>query len=129
METELLPGSQPFKVPPYVSNYRFRDEIRLQLEQLEDAGFIRSSKSPYASSITMVKMKGSEWRICNDSRRLNQQTKKDAHPLPNLHDLFRKLYGYSIFSTFDIRHGYYHVVIKESDGYTIFNGISFVIRI
>ena len=31
--------------------------------------------------------------------------------------LFRKLFGYCIFSTFDLRHGYHHILIKESDRY------------
>ena len=114
MEIELLLGSKPFVIKPYVSNFRFRDEIS---EQLEDVRFIRRSNSPYASSNTMSRKPGGEWRMCVDYRALNKQTKKDAYPIPNLHDLFRKLHGYSIFSTFDLRHGYYHIKIKESDRY------------
>ena len=97
--------------------YKHRDEEKAQCEQLELAKFIKRSKSPYASSVTWADKGGGEKRMCIDYRRLNAQTKKDKYPLPNLHDLFRKLHGYSVFTSLDLRHGYYHIRIKESDRY------------
>ena len=122
LKLDLKPGATPFKKAPYKTTFQHMDEIEKQCNKLLEAGFIRPSNSNYASPVCMVAKKkiGSnkiEWRMCIDYRKLNSQTIKDHYPIPDIHLLYRKFVGKRIFSSLDIRHGYYHIEIRPADRY------------
>ena len=50
-----------------------------------------------------------------DYRKLNLITKNDANPLPRVDDLLDALNGYSMFSTLDLRSGYWQVSMRPED--------------
>ena len=52
-------------------------------------------------------------RFCIDFRKLNDATVKDAHPLPRIDNTLEALKGAKIFSTLDLKSGYWQVPIKE----------------
>jgi hypothetical protein len=52
-----------------------------------------------------------------DYRKLNDMTKKDFYPLPNLWFKLEKLSHYKLFSKFDVRAGYNNIYIKDEDQY------------
>ena len=54
-------------------------------------------------------------RLCVDYRALNEVTIKNKYPLPRIDDLFDQLKGAKYISKIDLRSGYYHLKIKESD--------------
>ena len=76
-------------------------------------GYIRPSKSQYASSFFFIKKKDGKLRPVQDYRRLNQHTVHNQYPLPLISDLLTDLRGASIFSKLDVRWGYNNVRIKE----------------
>ena len=78
-------------------------------------GYIRPSKSQYASSFFFIKKKDGKLRPVQDYRRLNQYTVRNQYPLPLISDLLTDLRGASIFSKLDVRWGYNNVRIKEGD--------------
>ncbi len=83
-------------------------------EQLEK-GYIRPSKSPYASPFFFIKKKDRKLRPVQDYRKLNSLTVKNQYPLPLIPELIDRLRNATLFTKLDIRWGYNNVRIKEGD--------------
>ena len=90
-------------------------ELKVQLKDLLDKGFIRPSISPWGARILFVKKKDRSLRMCFDYRQLNKVTIKNKYPLPQIDDLFNQLQGASYFSKIDLRSGYHQVRVKMKD--------------
>jgi hypothetical protein len=90
-------------------------ELKLQLNEMMDKGYISPNVSPWGSPALFVKKKDGTLRLCIDYRKLNKMTIKNKYPLPRIDDLFEKLRGDTIFSKIDLRYGYHQVRIKEED--------------
>lgn len=63
-------------------------ELKLQLKEILDKGYIRPSVSPWGAPILFVKKKHGTLRLCIDYRKLNKVTIKNKYPLPRIDDLF-----------------------------------------
>ena len=90
-------------------------ELKEQLRQLLEQGFIRPSNSPWGAPVLFQKKKDGSLRLCIDYRGLNQVTVKNKYPIPRIDELLDRLHGAKIFSKIDLRSGYYQIRIKESD--------------
>ena len=62
-------------------------ELKKQLEELLDKGFIRPCISPWGAPVLFVKKKDGSLRLCIDYQRFNQITMKNKYPLPRIDDL------------------------------------------
>ena len=99
------------------------------MDTLEKAGVITRSVSPWASPIVIIPKKTEPGeplrrRLCVDYRALNnllptvQKVGSKAKgvltlvPLPKIDEIYAKLKGSFIFSTFDMRSGYHHVALS-----------------
>lgn len=115
-EIEIIAGSSPTNSRGYPHSQNQRVEAERQVTLLMKCGFVERSRSPWASSYLMVPKHGTtELRMCIDYRALNNVTVKDRYPIPSMRDLYSKLAGKRVFSTLDLRSGYYHVAIKPED--------------
>ena len=95
-----------------------RDEDKALLEFLIDhleKGYIRVSKSPYASPFFFVKKKDGKLHPVQDYRKLNTHTVCNQYPLPLISDLITDLSGAWIYTKLDVRWGYNNICIKEGD--------------
>ena len=90
-------------------------ELKSQLQELLDKGFIRPSVSPWGAPVLFVKKKDGTLRMCIDYRQINKVIVKNKYPLPRIEDLFDQLKGASVFSKIDLRSGYYELRVKEGD--------------
>ena len=90
-------------------------ELKTQLQELVDGGFIRTGISPWGAPVLFVKKKDSTWRLCIDYRQLNKVTIRNKYPLPRIDDLFDQLQGAKVFSKIDLRSGYHQLRIRESN--------------
>ena len=59
-------------------------ELKVQLNDLLDKGFIRPSISPWGDPILFVKKKDGSIRLCIDYHQLNKVTIKHKYPLPQI---------------------------------------------
>jgi hypothetical protein len=106
---ELAPGAVPVFRTPYRMSTPELVELKLQLKEMMDKGYIRPSVSPCGAPVLFVKKKDGTLRLCIDYRQLNKVTIKNKYPLPRIDDLFDQLGGVSIFSKIDLRSGYHQV--------------------
>jgi hypothetical protein len=86
-----------------------------EFRNLEKAGIVRRSNSPWSSPLHMVPKPDGSWRPCGDYRRLNLATKHDRYPLPSILDLSAKLHGCKFFSVVDLVKGYHQVPMAPED--------------
>ena len=87
------------------------EELKSQLEELLDKGYVRPSVSPWGAPVLFVRKKDGRLRLCIDYRELNKVTFKNKYPLPRIDDLFDQLRGAEIFSKIYLRSGYHQLRI------------------
>ena len=90
-------------------------ELKAQLKDFLDKGFIRRSISPSDTPILFVKKKVGSLRMCIDYFQLNKVIIKNKYPLPRIEDLFDQLQGASCFSKIDLRSGYHQLRVRGED--------------
>ena len=109
--TDNIPVKEsPRRIPPALFQ-----EVREHLQEMIDAGAIRSSQSPYSSNAVIVRKKDGTIRFCVDFRKLNSKTITDAYPIPKVEETLHLLAGSKYFTKLDLRSGYWQVEIREDD--------------
>ena len=138
IEMEIDTGdSVPIARSPYTLPLKHHEWVRKEIETLEKAGVIERSLSPWASPVIVVPKKSApdepprRW-LCVDYRKVNvlqQEVKKadkgtgclSLYPLLKIDEMFAKLQGSQIYSTIDLRSGYYHIgLTRESRAKSVF---------
>ena len=131
VEMEIDTGdSPPITQKPYTLPLKHAEWVQKELEILEKAGVIVRSVSPWASPIVVVPKRFApgeppKRRLCVDYRAINSllpPVKKAFSkakgittlvPLPKIDEIYARLKDSKIYSTFDMRSGYYHMVLSE----------------
>ena len=85
-------------------------ELKMQLQELLEKKYIRSSVSPWGAPVLFVNKKDGRLRLCIDYIQLNKVTVKNKYPLPRIDGLFDQMRGAKVFSK---RYGYHQVRIKD----------------
>ncbi|XP_070025343.1 uncharacterized protein [Nicotiana sylvestris] len=114
-EIDVLPDTQPISIPPYRMAPAELRELKEQLKDLLEKGFIRLSVSSWGAPVLFVRKKDGSLRMCIDYRQLNKVAIKNKYPLPRIDDLFDQLQGARFFSKIDLRSGYHQLKIREQD--------------
>jgi hypothetical protein len=105
----LEPGATPPHSRMYPLSGAQLAELRAQLQELLERGFIRPSSSPFGAPILFVPKKDGGWRLCIDYRALNKVNVRNEHPLPRIDEMFEQLHGSCIFSKLDLASGYHQI--------------------
>ena len=103
----------PFKeryrrIPPHQN-----EEVKKHLTEMLEIGAIRRSESLWVSAVVLVRKKDGSLRFCIDLRKLNSQTVKDAYSIPRIEDSLDSLNGSCIFTSIDLKAGYWQVELDE----------------
>nr|GFC71268.1 putative reverse transcriptase domain-containing protein [Tanacetum cinerariifolium] len=122
---ELIPWSKPISKAPYRMAPIEVKELKDQLQELLERGFIRPSVSPWGAPVLFVKKKDGSMRLVteivrarlysSECRELNKITIRNHYPLPRIDNLFDQLQGAMHFSKIDLRSGYHQLRVKEKD--------------
>ena len=90
---ELHPGTLPISMTPYRMAPIELQELRVQLQELLDKGFIRPSTSPWGAPVLFAKKKDKTLRLCNDYRQLDKGYDQESVPITEDCDSFDQLRG------------------------------------
>jgi hypothetical protein len=112
---KLVPGTAPIFMRPYRMTANQLAELKEQLQEFLDKGYIRPSASPSGAPVIFVPKKDGMQRMCVDYHSLNEVTIKNKYPLPRIGDLFDQLKEACVFSKIDLRSGYHQLKIIASD--------------
>nr|CAH66013.1 OSIGBa0093M15.3 [Oryza sativa] len=112
---DLVPGTNPIHKRPYRMAANELAEVKKQVDDLLQKGYIRPSTLPWGAPVIFVEKKDHTQRMCVDYRALNEVTIKNKYPLPRIDDLFDQLEGATVFSKIDLRSGYHQLRIREED--------------
>jgi hypothetical protein len=112
---ELKPDTTPISRRLYQTPPNELAELKTQLQDFLEKGFIRPSSSPWGCPAIFVKKKDQTLRMCVDYRPLNEVTIKNKYPLPRIDILFDQLTGSRVFSKIDLRSGYHQIRIRPED--------------
>jgi hypothetical protein len=88
---ELILGTAPIFKRAYRVSGPELVELKKQIDELLEKGYIRPSTSPWAAPVLFVEKKDGMKRMCIDYRALNEVTVKNKYPLPRIEDLFDQL--------------------------------------
>ncbi|KAH9103704.1 hypothetical protein AeMF1_020028 [Aphanomyces euteiches] len=138
-ELTLKPGAKPQNRPPFRLAKVEQESLDKFVDDLKKKGWVELSTSDWVSNIFGVPKKDengkmpsrSVWlktatantpiRWVLDYRHVNSQSEIPKIPLPNIEDLFNKMYGCGIFSKIDLASGYHQMlVVPQARKYTAF---------
>jgi hypothetical protein len=85
---ELQPGTTPISRRPYKMTPKELAELKIQLNEPMDKGFIHPTSSLWGCPVLFVKKKYQSLRLCVDYWPLNVMTIKNKYPLPCIDILF-----------------------------------------
>jgi hypothetical protein len=82
-------------------------ELKIQLRDLLDKGYIRPSSTSWGCRALFVSKKDKELCLYVDYQPLNAITITNKYPLPHIDILFNQLVGAQVFSKIDLHSGYH----------------------
>lgn len=89
--------------------------IEENVRKMLSFGVIEEGNGAWGFPVVLVRKKDGEVRFCVDYRALNGITKKDVYPLPRIDETLDALGGARLFTTLDLRAGYWQIRVAERD--------------
>jgi hypothetical protein len=111
----LKPGTAPISRRSYRMPPNELAELKTQLQDLLEKGFIWPSSSPWGCPAIFIKKMDQTLQMCVDYRPLNEATIKNKYHLPRIDILFDQLTGARVFFKIDLRSGYHQIRIRPED--------------
>ena len=98
-------------------------KVKTELERMEKMGVVSRVQEPteWCAGMVVVPKPGGRVRICVDLTRLNENVRREQHPLPAVEQTLAQLAGARVFSKLDANSGFWQIPLaKESALLTTF---------
>ena len=92
-----------------------REQLKNTLEDLTKQGIVEpvTEPAPWISSMVVVTKKNGTLRICIDPKDLNKAIRQEHYPLPTIEGVATRLHGAKVFTSLDVRSGFWHIALDE----------------
>ena len=108
-------NSSPVHCSPHRIPQARKEKVRKLTQEMLEKGVTQLSNSPWSSPIVLAKKKNGSVRFCIDYRKVNAITRKDAYPLPRIDETLDTLAGSKLYTTLDLKTGYWQVEVENED--------------
>ncbi|GFU58211.1 retrovirus-related Pol polyprotein from transposon 297 [Trichonephila clavipes] len=108
MDIELI-SDKPIKTKPYRMSPRQINILREEIKRLLELGVIEIGQSDYTSPLILVESPNKDPRPCVDYRRLNEITRAEFFPLPNMEEIVEKVSAAPYVTVMDLSKGYFQI--------------------
>ncbi|GFT71170.1 hypothetical protein TNCV_3001761 [Trichonephila clavipes] len=108
MDIELI-SDKPIKTKPYRMSPRQINILREEIKRLLELGVIEIGQSDYTSPLILVESPNKDPRPCVDYRRLNEITRAEFFPLPNMEDIVEKVSAAPYVTVMNLSKGYFQI--------------------
>lgn len=104
---------EPIKSRFYPVSPKVQELMYQELDRMLSLGVIEESESPWNNPVVLVRKPGKN-RLCLDSRKLNNVTKKMAYGLPNINGLLSRLADTFYISSIDLKDAFWQVELDDA---------------
>lgn len=109
----ITTDEHPFRKKAYKISIEKQSFVESQIKELLEKKIIRPSSSPWAAPVVVVvQKKDGGSRLCVDYRVLSTKTYLDAYPMQQIQDILESLHGATVFTTLDLRSGYWQLEME-----------------
>ena len=121
---EVREDVQPVIQAPRRVPVALKEKLKQELEKLQRLGIIKkvTEPTPWVSSLVTAQKPNGQLRVCLNPKDLNEALKRSHYPTPTIDEILPELGRAKVFSTVDVKNGFWHVELTdESSMLTTFN--------
>ena len=115
LEALIKTNCKPICKKAYRTPLSKRKLVEDSIAEMLDYDLIETSSSAWASPITLVPKRDNSTRFCIDYRKLNAETEKNSYPIPLIGGLLGGMGGSKVFSTMDMKSGFWQLPAAKED--------------
>ena len=119
LHMSIDPLATPVKLPCRQWPIAVREKVREELLRLEKLGVVTQVDTPtdWISSLVVSMKPNGQARLCIDPKPLNKALKRNEYPMKTIDDVLSEIQGAKYFSHFDMKNGFWHVVLDEESSF------------
>ncbi|KAK7878469.1 hypothetical protein WMY93_034308 [Mugilogobius chulae] len=112
---QIDPAVPPVVHPPRKVPIALKDQIKTELDRMEQIGVIAKQTEPtdWVNSMVTVQRPNKKLRICIDPQDLNKAIKREHYPLRTVEEVVAEMPNAKIFSVLDANHGFWQIQLDE----------------
>ena len=113
---ELIDGAQPVVHAARRVPAALRDDVKNELDRMENMGIIRKVSEPteWVNSMVVVRKPNKSIRICLDPKDLNTCIKRVHYQLPKKEEILSEMAGATHFTKLDASHGFWQIQMDQA---------------
>ncbi|KFM69716.1 Retrovirus-related Pol polyprotein from transposon 17.6, partial [Stegodyphus mimosarum] len=107
-------SNKPVRSKPYRMSHRQNEILKREIQRMLDLKIIEVGESDYTSPMILVEAPNKDPRPCVDYRRLNEITRTQFYPLPNIEERVEEVASAKYITVIDLAKGYWQIPLSPN---------------